>query len=208
MADIAIVLVLITAAFILGSCPFSLWIGSLRLHKDIRNYGDGNPGAANVFKAGGKWWGVAAVIADIVKGVPFVLLAKWILYLSQPVVYLVATAAVLGHAYSPFLHFKGGKALAVFAGTLIALSQWDVIFYLVIFLLLGFFFIGNDSWIVIFGMTGTLIALLASRADTWEMAFIFGIAVLFIIKQFNGLQVEANKPGRLICWIRSNRKTA
>ncbi|MCX6002587.1 MAG: glycerol-3-phosphate acyltransferase [Chloroflexi bacterium] len=207
MADIVIVLVLITAAFILGSCPFSLWIGSLRLHKDIRNYGDGNPGAANVFKAGGKWWGVAAVIADIVKGVPFVLLAKWILYLSQPVVYLVAAAAVLGHAYSPFLHFKGGKALAVFAGTLIALSQWDVISYLVIFLLLGFFFIGNDSWIVIFGMTGTLVALLASRADTWEMAFIFGIAVLSVIKQFNGLQVETNKPGRLICWIRSNRKT-
>lgn len=208
MADIVIVLALITAAFMLGSCPFSLWIGSLRLHKDIRNYGDGNPGAANVFKAGGKWWGVAAVIADIVKGVPFVLLAKWMLYLSQPVVYLVAAAAVLGHAYSPFLHFKGGKALAVFAGTLIALSQWDVIFCLVIFLLLGFLFVGNDSWIVIFGMTGTLIALLASRVDTWEMAFIFGIAVLFFIKQFNGLQVKTNKPGRLICWIRSNRKTA
>ncbi|MCX5996546.1 MAG: glycerol-3-phosphate acyltransferase [Chloroflexi bacterium] len=116
MADIAIVLVLITAAFILGSCPFSLWIGSLRLHKDIRNYGDGNPGAANVFKAGGKWWGVAAVIADIVKGVPFVLLAKWILYLSQPVVYLVATAAVLGHAYSPFLHFKGVSSLVMIPG--------------------------------------------------------------------------------------------
>ena len=208
MADIVIVLTLITAAFMLGSCPFSLWIGSLRLHKDIRNYGDGNPGAANVFKAGGKWWGVAAVIADIVKGVPFVFVAKWMLYLSQPVAYLVAAAAVLGHAYSPFLHFKGGKALAVFAGTLIALSQWDVIFCLVIFLLLGFLFVGNDSWIVIFGMTGTLIALLASRADTWEMAFIFGIAVLFIIKQFNGLQVKTNKPGRLICWIRSNRKTA
>ncbi len=208
MADIVIVFALITAAFMLGSCPFSLWIGSLRLHKDIRNYGDGNPGAANVFKAGGRWWGVAAIIADIIKGIPFVLLAKWMLYLSQPVVYLVAAAAVLGHAYSPFLHFKGGKALAVFAGTLIALSQWDVIFCLVIFLLLGFLFIGNDSWIVIFGMTGTLIALLASRTDTWEMAFIFGIAVLFFIKQFNGLQVKTNKPGRLICWIRSNRKTA
>jgi len=43
MADIVIVLVLITAAFMLGSYPFSLWIGSLRLHKDIRSYGDGNP---------------------------------------------------------------------------------------------------------------------------------------------------------------------
>ena len=208
MADIVIVLTLIAAAFVLGSCPFALWIGRLRLHKDIRNFGDGNPGAANVFRAGGKWWGVVAIVADMVKGVPFVFIAKWMLYLSQPIVYLVAAAAVLGHAYSPLLHFRGGKALAVFAGTLFALSQWDVIFCLVVFFLLGFLFIGNDSWIVILGMLGTLLTLLVTRADIWEIVFIFGITLLFLVKQFNGLQVKTDKTGRLIGWIRSTRKTA
>lgn len=208
MADVVIVLILITAAFILGSCPFALWVGNLRLHKDIRNFGDGNPGASNVFRAGGGYWGVVALVADTLKGVPFVFAAKEILYLSQPVVYLVAAAAVLGHAYSPLLHFRGGKALAVFAGTLFALSQWDVIFCLVIFFLLGFLFIGNDSWIVILGIIGTLITLLVSRADIWEIAFITGITFLFMVKQFSGLQMKANKPGRLIGWIRSTRKTA
>lgn len=208
MADVVVVFILITAAFILGSCPFALWIGNLRLHRDIRNFGDGNPGAANVFRAGGKYWGVVALIADIIKGVPFVFAAKWMLYLPQPVVYLVAAAAVLGHAYSPLLHFRGGKALAVFAGTLFALAQWDVIFCLVVFFLLGFLFIGNDSWIVLLGMIGTLIALLVSRADIWEIAFITGITFLFLVKQFSGLQMKTDKPGRLIGWIRSNRKAA
>jgi glycerol-3-phosphate acyltransferase PlsY len=65
---------LVVSAFWLGACPFSVWIGQWVLGKDIRNYGDGNPGAANVFRAGGRKSGCLALILDVAKGAPFVAL--------------------------------------------------------------------------------------------------------------------------------------
>ena len=67
--------ILALCAFGLGACPFSLWVGRWFLGRDIRNYGDGNPGAVNVFRAGGRKAGLLAVLLDVAKGVPFVWLA-------------------------------------------------------------------------------------------------------------------------------------
>ncbi len=203
--DTILIVLLALAAFILGGCPFSVWIGRWALHRDIQKVGDGNPGASNVFKSGGKIWGVAALVLDILKGVPFILIGKIVFGLDMPVLYIIAFSAVLGHAYSPFLGFKGGKALAVFAGTLFGLMQWDIIVTLIILFILGFLFIGNDSWIVVIGMTGSLITLLFLRADIWEIIFIACVTTLFIVKQYSGLR-NPNPPGRLVHWIRSRRK--
>ena len=78
------------SAFWLGACPFSVWVGRWVLGKDIRNYGDGNPGAANVFRAGGHKSGCFAVILDTAKGVPFVALAY--LFFGFPIVVVRAVA--------------------------------------------------------------------------------------------------------------------
>ncbi|MBN1375723.1 MAG: glycerol-3-phosphate acyltransferase [Dehalococcoidia bacterium] len=203
--DILLVVLLMLAAFILGGCPFSVWLGMLTMSMDIRRYGDGNPGSYNVFKAGSKKWGVVALILDIIKGIPFILIGKLAFGLGQPVLYLIAFSAVMGHAYSPFLGFRGGKALAVFAGSLLGLSQWDIIISLIVLFLLGFLFIGNDAWTVVLGIVGSLIMLMVTRVEFWEMVFISCISVLFIIKQFNDLR-SGNHPGRLIVWIRSRGK--
>ncbi|MCX6006573.1 MAG: glycerol-3-phosphate acyltransferase [Chloroflexi bacterium] len=205
--DAALTVLLALSAFILGGCPFSVWVGQWVLNKDIRKYGDGNPGSSNVFKAGGKKWGVLALLLDIGKGVPFILIGKLIFGLGQPILYLIAFSAVLGHAYSPFLGFKGGKALAVFAGTLFGLQQWDIIVSLIILFILGFLFIGNDAWIVVLGMVASLIVLLISRADILAIIFFSCITALFIIKQFNDLRTP-NHSGRLLVWIRSRKKAA
>ncbi|MFA5399131.1 MAG: glycerol-3-phosphate acyltransferase [Dehalococcoidia bacterium] len=208
MIDTAIVTVLAIAAFFLGACPFSLWIGRLKLRKDIRNFGDGNPGATNVFRAGGKVWGVVALIADILKSMPFVFIALCVLNYSQSVGYIVAVCAVLGHAYSPFLGFHGGKALAVFAGTLVALSRWDIIICLAILFFIGFLFINNDAWTVMCGLAGTLVYLSLTGADTWEIAFMACITAILLIKHLQGLKKSPGTSGRLRSWIRSRRKTA
>ncbi len=208
MIDTAIVALLAVAAFFLGACPFSLWIGRLKLRKDIRNFGDGNPGATNVFKAGGKVWGVIALVADILKGMPFVFIALYVLNYSQSVGYIVAVCAVLGHAYSPFLGFHGGKALAVFAGTLVALSRWDIIICLAILFLIGFLFINNDAWTVMCGLAGTLVYLSLTGADTWEIAFMACITAILLIKHLHGLKTSPGTSGRLLSWIRSRGKTA
>jgi len=207
MIDTAIVVLLALAAFFLGACPFSLWIGRARLRKDIRDYGDGNPGASNVFKAGGKMWGVIALIADMLKGMPFIIIAGYSGY-AQPVGYVIATCAVLGHAYSPFLGFHGGKALAVFGGTLLALGCWDIIVSLAILFFIGFLFINNDAWTVMCGAAGTLAYLSLIKADMWEIAFMAGITALLLVKHFKALKLAPGTSGRLMQWIRSRGKTA
>ncbi|MFA5066234.1 MAG: glycerol-3-phosphate acyltransferase [Dehalococcoidia bacterium] len=208
MIDTMMVVLLAAAAFFLGACPFSLWIGRAKLRKDIRTFGDGNPGAANVFKAGGKVWGVIALMADILKGMPFVLMALYLFNYSQPVGYIVAVCAVLGHAFSPFLGFHGGKALAVFAGTLVALSRWDIIICLAVLFLIGFLFINNDAWTVMCGMAGALVYLSLTGADTWEIVFMACVTAILLFKHLQGLKTSPGTSGRLLNWIRSRRKTA
>lgn len=203
--DIVLVILLATCSFILGGCPFSVWIGRLAMSKDIRQYGDGNPGSYNVFKAGSKKWGVIALLLDIIKGIPFILIGKTVFGIGQPFLYLIALCAVLGHAYSPFLGFRGGKALAVFAGTIFGLTQWDVLISLIVLCLIGFLFIGNDAWTVMLAMGGTLIILLVTHADIWTTVFICCVSILFAVKQFHDLGTPINS-GRLINWIKSRRK--
>src|SRR4030067_957815 len=87
-------------AFLSGSIPFSVWIGRWILKKDIRQYGDKNPGTANVFRAGGRIWGVVALLLDFLKGAIPVGLAYWKYELEGWGLALIAIAPVFGHAYS------------------------------------------------------------------------------------------------------------
>lgn len=114
----------ILLSFLAGSLPFSFWIGRLAMQEDIRQYGDGNPGAFNVFRAGGKVWGWLAILLDGLKGAVPVGIAHFVYGLDGWVLVLTALAPVLGHAYSPFLGFRGGKALAVTFGSWAGLSLW------------------------------------------------------------------------------------
>ena len=136
---------LATAAFILGAIPFSVIIGRLLLKKDITEYGDGNPGAANVFRAGSVKLGLLAVVLDVAKGVPFVWLSHNVVGLSVVSVVIVAIAAVMGHAFSPFLHWQGGKAIAVTFGVMLGLPQYDVLLVFIICMLLCFIFVKIDA---------------------------------------------------------------
>ncbi|MEW6718589.1 MAG: glycerol-3-phosphate acyltransferase [Chloroflexota bacterium] len=110
----------IVLGFLSGSIPFSYWLGCLLLKTDIRRYGDGNPGATNVFRAGSWPVGLLVGLLDILKGYLPVLLAR-----SHDIsgwgLVPVAIAPVLGHAFSPFLGFHGGKALAATWGVWLAL---------------------------------------------------------------------------------------
>jgi glycerol-3-phosphate acyltransferase PlsY len=150
------------STFWLGACPFSVWIGRWVLGKDIRDYGDGNPGAANVFRAGGRKSGCLAVILDTAKGVPFIALAHSFFRFPEAAVMAVALSAILGHAFSPLLQLKGGKSVAVTFGVLLALPQHEMLITFAVFMFLGFLFMEIDAWTVMFGSAGSLAYLLAS----------------------------------------------
>jgi glycerol-3-phosphate acyltransferase PlsY len=206
--EAVLTLIIISLAFLLGACPFPVWIGHAVLHTDIRTYGDGNPGSMNVFRTGRVKWGIVALVIDLLKGMPAIFIARLMFALPQPVLYMAALAAVAGHAYSPFLGFKGGKALAVFGGTLLALYQWDILVVLALLLIIGALFFINDAWTVLISMGGALVYLLITKAGVWEFIFISGVTVIFVLKQRPFLKEVQYPGGRLLYWIRSRNKTA
>lgn len=194
------------SAFWLGACPFSVWIGRWFLGKDIRDYGDGNPGAANVFRAGGRKLFCLAAILDMAKGVPFVFLAHSFWGLSEIVVMVVALSAILGHAFSPLLGFRGGKSLAVTFGVLFALPHYEILFAFIIFLLIGFLFMENHAWIVMLGAVGSLAYLVTTKGTSWESLFMLCVLVILAIKHFNDLQTIPRSKVRVLAWIQSRRR--
>lgn len=197
---------LAVSAFGLGACPFSVWMGRWFLGKDIRDYGDGNPGAANVFRAGGHKSGYLAVALDVAKGVPFVFLAHSYFGLTDLAVVAVALSAILGHAFSPLLGWRGGKALAVTFGVLLALPQPEILIAFAVFMVLGSLFIEVDAWTVIFGAVSSLAYLAVTVGSSWETLLMLCILAIFAVKQFEELHAIPGYKGRLINWLQSRRR--
>jgi glycerol-3-phosphate acyltransferase PlsY len=153
-------LVWILIAFSFGSLPFSVWVGRLAARTDIRRYGDHNPGATNVTRAAGWRWGILALSLDMAKGALPVSLAWYWAGLSGWALSLVALAPILGHAYSPFLGFRGGKAIAVSGGVWIGLTSGVALIYFLPLFLLWYMLIANDGWAVLLTLISFLFFLL------------------------------------------------
>lgn len=155
--------------FWLGAIPFSVWLGRLALRTDIRDYGDGNPGTSNAWRAGGWRVGLSALLLDYLKGAIPVGLAHFKGNLTGWPLVIVALAPIIGHAFSPFLQFRGGKALAVTFGVWTGLT-WGVD-PMVFGLLLGLFLWvqTSDGWAVALGTAGFLAYLALYRGDVYSL---------------------------------------
>ncbi|MBK8048150.1 MAG: glycerol-3-phosphate acyltransferase [Anaerolineales bacterium] len=173
-------LVWIVIAFVCGALPFSYWLGKVVLHVDIRQYGDGNPGAANVWRAGGKWWGVLAILLDAFKGcIPVAFAVHWA-GVSGWALVLVALAPIIGHAYTPFLNFQGGKALAVTFGIWTALTVWFAPVVLGLALAVWLKVLVVEGWAILFGMLTLLVAFWLTGAD-WTLYWVWLGSLLLLL---------------------------
>jgi len=188
MDDFPGLLILAVGSFVLGSIPFSFWIGKLFLHKDIRDaWSDHNPGAANVFRAGGRISGGMAVFLDIAKGFPFVFWAH-AAGLSIATVYIIGLLAILGHAFSPFLKFRGGKATAVTAGVLLAAPYKDVLIVALVLIFVCFLLMESDGWRIVITFSGTLLYTIFASKGIETVLFVAGILTVLTIKNASGLR--------------------
>ncbi|MEM7538101.1 MAG: glycerol-3-phosphate acyltransferase [Chloroflexota bacterium] len=146
-----------TCAFLAGSIPFSVWVGRWFLQTDIRHYGDANPGATNVYRAGGRGVAIAALLLDFLKGsIPVGVAYYWAGTRDWPMV-VVALMPVLGHAFSPFLGFRGGKAVAVTGGIWCGLTLWEGPTIGGLALGLAFYWIATSGWAVLSAMSVLLL---------------------------------------------------
>lgn len=155
----------ILAAFISGSLPFSVWLGKAALKKDIRQYGDGNPGATNVFRAGGVVIGLIALLLEISKAAAPVGWAYFNSHVRGVPMFLIALAPMLGHIFSPLLRFRGGKALASALGVWIGLTLWKASSAAVLFVIIGLAIFRVPGWAVMMGLMGIFLVLVIWMPD-------------------------------------------
>jgi glycerol-3-phosphate acyltransferase PlsY len=114
-------------AFLCGSIPFGLLLVKLSGKGDVRAHGSGNIGATNVSRVGGKALGIVTLLLDILKGFLPVFVAKK-LGVSADLLALMALAAVLGHVFTPWLKFQGGKGVATALGVILATqASWIIL---------------------------------------------------------------------------------
>jgi glycerol-3-phosphate acyltransferase PlsY len=125
-ADIALASLVIAIAYLLGSIPSAYIVVRLMKGADIREAGDGRLGATATFRRAGLAGGAIAGLMDLAKGAAAVLFAQW-LEGSILVVLLAAFAAVVGHNWSIFLRFKGGKGALTIYGALASLMFWQIL---------------------------------------------------------------------------------
>ena len=118
--------------FFVGALPFGFIVSKLR-GIDIRKKGSGNIGFTNVFRVVGKMEGVVVLILDISKGLlPVLLLNKYYGYYYGMI---AGVSAMLGHIFTPFLKFKGGKGVATGLGVFIGLAPFSALFSFVVWLI-------------------------------------------------------------------------
>lgn len=176
------------AAFLIGSIPFGLLAGRLK-GIDIRSHGSGNIGATNVFRVVGKGAGITCLILDALKGFLPVLLATnlirtgahvpvpvpALMSLSSPwpessrlLVELVAVgtalAAILGHNFSPWLGFKGGKGIATSTGALLGLMPAGVLVLIIVWLVVT----SLTRYVSVGSIAAALALPFAALYDSWR----------------------------------------
>lgn len=111
-------------SYLIGSIPFGLLIARIMGGVDVRTVGSGNIGATNVLRAAGKQAAIVTLLADCAKGLLPVFAASRILVDNEWLPAACGIAAILGHNYPVFLHFRGGKGVATGFGVMLALTPW------------------------------------------------------------------------------------
>jgi len=132
---LTIPLAVLLVAYLLGSIPFGYLLVRWKTGSDVRAAGSGNIGATNVLRTTGRLAGVATLLLDIGKGYLAVWIAgRWTgenaLWMS-----LAALTVMAGHAYSVFLGFKGGKAVASFVGAFLCLTPFALGMETIVFII-------------------------------------------------------------------------
>ncbi|PPR32770.1 MAG: Glycerol-3-phosphate acyltransferase [Alphaproteobacteria bacterium MarineAlpha6_Bin5] len=167
----------IILAFLIGSIPTGYLLNKYFGHGDIRKVGSGNIGATNVLRHSGKLLGLLTLLIDIGKG----FLALELLYGSggRWTISILGASVVLGHIFSPWLKFKGGKGVATMLGVILFISSvgyWK--------LSENIFFITTFSWLMIVFFTryvalGSVISL--TIATIYSYFFIPSSFLFFVL---------------------------
>jgi len=189
---------IIIAAYLIGSIPSSVIVSRSQFNIDIRDYGSGNAGATNTFRVLGSKWGSVVMIIDILKGFIAVKLALLLPFYVQNEFERtnfqigLGLAAVLGHIFPIWAEFRGGKGVATLFGLIIAVSPWTALSCVGVFLLVLYLtrFVSLSS--ILASIAFPIFILIVFNVDN-NAYRVFAIAVAFLV-----LLTHQKNIGRLL----------
>jgi len=178
------ILIYTAGAFLIGSIPFAYIITKIVTGEDIRDVGSGNPGATNVVRALNLKYGSIVLLLDMAKGFLPVLLAT-----KSPYPYmvpLIAFALVIGHDYTPFLGFQGGKGVATSLGIFLVLNPVVTFIVVLIFVVITSVFKFVSFGSLLGAVSYPVIAYIMGRTEyIWVAA---GLAALIVYKHKSNIK--------------------
>lgn len=190
----------IALSYLVGATPTSYWMGKAFHGVDLRREGSGNLGATNVFRVLGWKAAVPVVVIDMVKGwIPVGLFSVWV-GASIPWTLAFGGAAIVGHVFSFWVGFRGGKGVATSAGVFLALAPWAVLGAFAVWCLLtlptGYVSLGSIGAAVVLPV---LVALTPHRGGAAVLVFSMALAA-FVVWAHRGnvarlLRGEENRFG-------------
>ena len=176
-------LTLVLGSYLIGSVPFGLLTSKLGNYPDPRSAGSGNIGFTNVLRTSGKKAGIVTLLGDFGKGVLVAFLARR--YAMSEIVMLSMTFAVIvGHIFSIFLSFKGGKGVATALGAILGL---EVVLGTVLISIWGLMVVllkySSGGALVTFGLFPILSYLLSYSQDFVIFSGLVSVIIIFRHKQ-------------------------
>lgn len=195
-----VIFIVAISSFLLGSIPFGFLLFRIFRNQDIRKYGSGNIGATNVARSGSKRLAIATLLLDALKGYAAVAFAHW--YAARitdsagaygtgeklgpdtvlMLMALAALCAILGHMFTPWLGFEGGKGVATAVGAFAAIAPRAVLVSLALFIIV----VAITRWVSL----GSILGAVAFPLACWLLVpvmrdpiilSLIGIASLLII---------------------------
>ena len=169
-------LAFVVSAYLLGSFSPAYWLVRVRQGIDLRQYGSGTVGSSNVGEQLGRPWMLVSGVADVLKGLVPVLLARW-LGLPDGTEILAGLAVIVGHNWPLWLGFKGGRGLAPTLGVLLALDPRLCFLLLALMGLSGALKLGGPG-----GIVGMLVLAPAALLLQDSIGVVYaGLALLAIV---------------------------
>lgn len=178
--------------YLLGSVPFGLVITKAAGLGDIRAIGSGNIGATNVLRTGRKDLALATLVLDGGKGAIAVLIAYAMGWRPE----IAGAAAFLGHCYPVWIKFKGGKGVATFIGTLLALWFPAGVFACVIWLIVAFAFRFSSLAALVASAAAPLVLFSMSKAS-FAAAALFMTLLIFVRHNANIRRLVAGEEPKI-----------
>jgi len=194
-----LIAVLVPCAYLLGTFPSAVMVARAN-GIDITTVGSGNPGASNVTRVLGRWWGVLVFVLDGLKGT--VPAAVGMLADHRAGSYWLLGAAILGHMFPITRRFRGGKGVATLSGGMMVLQPVPSLILLVVWLFARKL-TGTASAASLLIIAGLPVLAAAFGAAAWETVTIVGMCVVLLVRHVDnirrllgGRELSADRAGR------------